>query len=528
MSALETYLCAKYGDTPSSSCQPPSFDLLRFGYTLSADELGELRQDITSLDASLAVIDAADTGTSNNARLASLQRYRAQLAECKARKQALATPIFRLPPELLMLIIHAALPPTWTTAAAGATRFPLLETCFRIRRTALAMPELWSTIVMKAFNGKKAIDRFYVVAQLYMDRIKPHPVDIIAKCALFDSQYNRWVIAHMDRIRSIDWYLKVDAIYGSHISAPLLESATLSAYNTQQYSPFRILTFSHAPLLTKLRINAAAPSCFDIPWAQLESLTIKNMALSLYDLRILQLCTSLRTLKVCILPIYYVPQHGVTPIHIPGMTFPSLRVLRLSRYGHRLAAFIDAPNLVEITVAARASFLRIDSGHYSLLRSSVRSLLTRDLYSLRTLSLKGFLCSHRDGDLGDLVSILHLVPQLERLRLAYELFALCDLALPQRLVAPHSGWHLLLPNLAHLALEYDDIAPDFEFGDVLKELVLSRWGADGAESRECMSVRSRNCRGGVYCECLGLYNWIAGVKGKGIFVNSRMCKSPVL
>ena len=54
--------------------------------------------------------------------------------------------------------------------------------------------------------------------------------------------------------------------------------------------------------------------------------------------------------------------------------------------------------------------------------------------------------------------------QLERLRVAYELFALCDLALLQRLVAPHSGWHLLLPNLAHLALEYDDIAPDFEFG----------------------------------------------------------------
>ncbi|KAL1732651.1 hypothetical protein EV714DRAFT_206169 [Schizophyllum commune] len=525
MNASETSLCAKYEHTLSSFCQPPRFDLSRSGYTPSADELGELRRDITSLDASLAVIDAADTDTSNNARLASLQRHRAQLAECKARKQALAAPIFRLPPELLVLIIHAALPPTWTTAAAGATRFPLLETCFRIRRTALAMPELWSTIVMKGFNGK-AIDRFYVVAQLYMDRIKPHPVDIIAKCALFDSQYDRWVIAHMDRIRSIDWYLKVDAIYGSHISAPLLESVILSAYRNPQDS--RILTFIHAPRLTKVRINAAAPSYFGIPWAQLESLTIQNMALSLHDLRILQLCTSLRTLKVCILPSYWVPQHGVTPIHIPGMTFPSLRVLRLSRYGHRLAAFIDAPNLVEITVAARASFLRIDSGHYSLLRSSVRSLLTRDLYSLHTLSLKGFLCSHRDGELEDLVSILHLVPQLERLRLAYELFALCDLALPQRLVTPHPGLHPLLPNLAHLALEYDDIAPDFEFGDVLKELVLSRWGADGAESRECMSVRSRNCRGDEYCECLGLHNWIAGVKGKGIFVNSKRCKSPLL
>ncbi|KAL1658340.1 hypothetical protein GGF50DRAFT_67437, partial [Schizophyllum commune] len=467
----------------------------------------------TSLDASLAVIDAADTDTSNYARLAS---HRAQLAECKARKQVLAAPIFRLPPELLVLIIHAALPPTWTAAAVGATRFPLLETCFRIRRTALAMPELWCKIVMKSLNAKK-VDRFYVVAQLYVDRFKPHPVDIIAKCVLFDSQYNLWVMAHMDRIRSIDWYIKADVVHGSHISAPSLESATLSAYRNPQDS--RILTFIHAPRLTNVHMDAAAPSYFGIPWAQLESLTILNMAFSPHDLRTLQLCTSLRELRI---------RHGVTPTHIPAVTFLKLRVLKLSRCGYRLAAFINAPNLIEITVSARASFMGTDPCRHSLLRSSVRSLLTRDLSSLHNLSLKGFLCSHRDGELEDLVSILHLAPQLERLRLAYELFALCDLPLLQRLVTPHSGLHPLLPNLAHLTLEYDDIAPEFEFGDVSKELVLSRWGADGAESRECMSVRSRNCRGDEYCECLGLHNWIAGVKGKGVFVNSKMCKSPLL
>ena len=75
MSAPETFLCAKYEHTLSSFCQPPSFELSRFGYTPSADEFAELRQDITSLDASLAVIDAADTDTSNYARLAS---HRAQ------------------------------------------------------------------------------------------------------------------------------------------------------------------------------------------------------------------------------------------------------------------------------------------------------------------------------------------------------------------------------------------------------------------------------------------------------------------
>ncbi|KAL1689970.1 hypothetical protein GGG16DRAFT_126083 [Schizophyllum commune] len=476
MNVLKITLCAKCDNTLSCSYPPPpDLDLLREGHVPSQVENAAIDNDIAVLDNSLAVIDA-EIATIHT-RLAILQRHRAQLVESKLRRQALVAPIRRLPSELLELVIRAALPPKWATASSGTTRFPLLETCSRIWRTALAMPDIWCKITTTELQIG---ERFYAIAQRYMDRAASRPVDVLDLSPHFrqDSAFDQWMIAHMGRLRNIKWAIDTRALPVSRVSAPSLKSAILYAdwHRDATFYPDPILTFVDAPRLSTITIrNCVSPSIFDLPWTQLQSLTIESATLSPNDLRTLLSCVSLTELDVCVSK-RFAAGHDNDSTHPPVVTMNALRVLKLSGCGHLFSALINAPNLHELFMWVLPIRFADASDLFAQFATSVRTMLERSVPPLCSLTMHGFPSCIEDGELENILSILHLVPQLKRLKLGYSSMGIGDIPLLRKLTF-RQGQPLLLPELEHIALEYsrNNLQPYPGCVDVLKELVLSRW-----------------------------------------------------
>ncbi|KAL1714643.1 hypothetical protein EV715DRAFT_276418 [Schizophyllum commune] len=472
MDVLKTTLCAKCDNTLSCSYPPPPV------------ENAAIDNDIAILDDSLAVIDAEITTV--HTRLAILQRHRAQLVESKLRRQALVAPIRRLPSELLELVIRAALPPKWATASSGTTRFPLLETCSRIWRTALAMPDIWCKITTTELQIG---ERFYAIAQRYMDRAASRPVDVLDLSPHFrqDSAFDQWIIAHMGRLRNIKWAIDTRALPVSRVSAPSLRSAILYAdwHKDVTFYPDPILTFVDAPRLSTITVrNCVSPSIFDLPWTQLRSLTIESATLSPNDLRTLLSCVSLTELDVCVSK-RFAAGHDNASTHPPVVTMNALRVLKLSGCGHLFSALINAPNLHELFMWVPPFRLADASDLFAQFATSVRTMLERSLPPLCSMTMHGFpRCIGDDELFEDILSILHLVPQLKRLKLGYSSMGIGDIPLLRKLTF-RQDQPLLLPELEHIALEYsrNNLQPYPGCVDVLKELVLSRW-KEPATSRE--------------------------------------------
>ncbi|KAL1675466.1 hypothetical protein EV122DRAFT_268243, partial [Schizophyllum commune] len=525
MDVLKTLLCAKCDNTLSCSYPPPpGLDLLREGYVPSPVENAAIDNDIAILDDSLAVIDA-EIATIHT-RLAILQRHRAQLVESKLRRQALVAPIRRLPTELLELVIRAALPPKWATASSGTTRFPLLETCSRIWRTALAMPDIWCKITTTELQID---ERFYAIAQRYMDRAASRPVDVLDLSPHFrqDSAFDQWMIAHMGRLRNIKWAIDTRALPVSRVSAPSLKSAILYVdwHRDATFYPDPILTFVDAPRLSTITIrNCVSPSIFDLPWTQLQSLTIESATLSPNDLRTLLSCVSLTELDVCVSK-RFAAGHDSASTHPPVVTMNALRVLKLSGCGHLFSALINAPNLHELFMWVLPIRLADASDLFA------QSAFVPPLCSL---TMHGFPSCIEDGELENILSILHLVPQLKRLKLGYSSMDIGDIPLLRKLTF-RQDQPLLLPELEHIALEYSrtNLRPYPGCVDVLKELVLSRWkepatSREGTvvsevEPTERMSIGSDACERPEGYRCNIPRDWIAEVEKEGIIVNTLAC-----
>ncbi|KAI5889667.1 uncharacterized protein SCHCODRAFT_01327336 [Schizophyllum commune H4-8] len=521
MRVLATRLCAQCGNTLTCTYPPaPSIDLLRAGHVPSPNEHSEIRQDISALGASLAAIDAELS--SIKARLATLEHHRIQLAESKCRKQALIAPINRLPIELLELIIHAALPPTWTTASIGTTRFPLLETCYRFRRTALGMPELWCKIIV----GDMIVDeRFCAIAQLYMDRAGSRPVDAlyVPEFTRGEAVFDQWIISHMGRLRNIRWLVDTHALPVTRLSAPFLESATFMAHRDISLHP--VLTIVDAPRLSKVTIhNFETPLVLDIPWAQLESLVVQNTTLRLENMHTILSCASLTTLEVRVSTAASELPHGEGSTQFPVITMNALRSLKLAECGLSLSAIICAPNLHELEMWENTWCLVEVPGIFARFTSPVRTMLERSPPRLHTLTLHGFPCCKDDDDLNDILSILRLVPHVRRLKLGYDAPDAYDIPFLHRL-SRRQDQPFHLPDLEHIALDYYGadfvLCPGFE--DALRELALSRWGVGNEKPTERMSLHSRTCKRVRECCCEVLDEWVTKMKVEGIIFNKLPC-----
>ncbi|KAI5828549.1 hypothetical protein K523DRAFT_52648 [Schizophyllum commune Tattone D] len=260
MSCTDAHQSEREG-APACSCPEPSgLTRGRLACMSSAEEEQPAETYTSTLDTSIAAIDAQTAV--HRAHIASLERDRAQLVEVKRREQlieaehcmqALQAPILRLPRELLELLIRAALPSEWSTAVSGTTRFPLLQSCRRIRAVAHIMPELWCTIVLPPEQSLIA-DKFYDVAQRYLARAQPLPIHLVDPTKQYrqDARLDRWMSEHMNRFRTVTWCMHLANLAPTKVVAPALESAMfLATYRkgAADTTPSGLLTIVDAPML---------------------------------------------------------------------------------------------------------------------------------------------------------------------------------------------------------------------------------------------------------------------------------------
>ncbi|KAL1755233.1 hypothetical protein FB107DRAFT_262647 [Schizophyllum commune] len=516
------------GGAPACSCPEPSgLTRGRLACISSAEEEQSAETDTSMLDASIAAIDAQIAV--HRVHIASLERDRAQLVEVKRREQlieaehcmqALQAPILRIPRELLELIIRAALPLEWSTAVSGTIRFPLLQSCRRIRAVALTMPELWCTIVLPPDQSLIA-DKFYDVAQRYLARAQPLPIHLVDPTKQYrqDARLDRWMSEHMNRLRTATWCMHLANLAPTKVSAPSLESAMfLATYRTgaADTTPSGLLTIVDAPLLRTVTIGVFLPlAALELPWAQLTELHVRIFRFRPENLHVFQSCVSLSTLNVSIEYEFALPE-------CPPIALNSLRTLKLGDYATLLAPRIVTPVLTDLSICISTQ-QHWDPVHNWTPRMIPISTWLRNSTppsSLHALTVTGL---WRDCHLEDLKDIFLLLPTIDHLSLSCrESYAAEEHDLLKAIILLDDT--AILPNLEHLSLQIEHGAFEtmLDFGTALKKFALCRWANGGERPTGRLTFRSLACEKRE-CRCYVETRWLETLKDEGILVYRPTC-----
>ncbi|KAI5832852.1 hypothetical protein K523DRAFT_413828 [Schizophyllum commune Tattone D] len=500
-----------------------NLSLLRSPYTPSSEEVKLIEPDIAALDASSAAVNVEIT--SNPAHAPSLEHNRGQLIELRRRidKQALKAPIRRLPTELLELIIRAAVPDDWTTAIETTPRFPLLESCYRLRAIGLAMLDLWCTVVRRCIGH--GYD-FYEEARRYMDRAEPPPIQLVdlmeAPYRYPDPHFDQWMVVHTARFRSFEWAVDLSSLSPTKVAAPFLESATFYAclpMRARAVTTCGLLTLIEAPCLRKVTLTYLLPSVTDLPWAQLTHLTLRLARMPPNDLAVLRSCTSLFMLDTNISANFGVPAS-------PALVLQDLHSLKVAKHRYLLTTIICAPRLANLCIEwGNNSDSAVCSRPITFISTWLRSSASS---SIRTLTLKGRwydACFEQTRDL------FRLVPAVERLILDYYFIA-SGPDLPYGLRRQEAVALLddaaILPNLKHLTFVESNYAafraPGIE--EPLTRFALARWANGGERLVERLCLRSVGCERAGYCRCILGQQWMETLKEEGILVDRSTCIPP--
>ncbi|KAL1703399.1 hypothetical protein EV121DRAFT_261060 [Schizophyllum commune] len=527
MSCTDAHQSEREG-APACSCPGPSgLNRGRLACISSVEEEQPAETDTTALDASIAAIDAQIAV--HRAHIASLERDRAQLVEVKRREQlteaehcmqALRSPILRLPRELLELIIRAALPPEWSTAVSGTIRFPLLQSCRRIRAIAHTMPEIWCTIVLPPDQYLIA-DKFYDVAQRYLARAQPLPIHLVDPTKQYrqDARLDRWMVEHMNRFRTATWCMHLANLPPTKVAAPSLESAMfLATYRTgaADTTPSGLLTIVDAPLLRTVTIGVFLPlAALELPWAQLTELHVRIFRFRPENLHVFQSCVSLSTLNVSVEYEFALPE--CHPIALN-----SLRTLKLGDYATLLAPRIVTPVLTDLSICISTQ-QHWDPVHDWTPRMIPISTWLRNSTppsSLHALTVTGL---WRSSHLEDLKDVFLLLPTIDHLSLSCrESGAAEDHDLLKAIILLDDT--AILPNLEHLSLQIEDGAFEtmLDFGTALKKFALCRWANGGARPTGRLTFRSLACEKRE-CRCYVETEWLETLKAEGILVYRPTC-----
>ncbi|KAL1689935.1 hypothetical protein GGG16DRAFT_126060 [Schizophyllum commune] len=495
--------------------------------------------DLTSIDVSIASIDKEITIIMD--RVANLRHVRTKLVEDRRTKRSLLSPLRRLPTEILELIIRASLPDKWLMHGSGRAFLPLAQTCHRLRATTLAMSDLWCNIRFPSKYQPKEI--FLAYANCLLARARERPIDLTmpkledSPTHNADALIDQWLTTHVSRFRSIDWCpsraLNASGTPSSLLNAPLLESLRIMGdedfYSRSTSGRFPTLEISFdAPNLRRLSLRWCSHiSRVTICWSRLQDLEIGTPILVEPDMRVLQTCTSLKTLK---LALFCKPPSQTMEAAALQLRFDDLRSLTVADHGHAVCKHLRAPNLVN---------LALETGDHAKARPSLHASFVLDM--LRAPSppvLESLLINTNDyynaaastaPEYAAYLPILACSPALSRLELVYSNhYPACDLkpVLQGLILQPNTP--ALLPSLDHLVLrlgEYESFS-DREAA-LLREIIQSRWEA--ARERSVRPITRLTLHGGALvcgagvCRCATKGEWQKQLEAWGTVVDRTPC-----
>ncbi|KAG8960795.1 hypothetical protein FRC03_006118 [Tulasnella sp. 419] len=207
-----------------------------------------------------------------------------RVAELKQKRNELASPIHRLPNELLSLIFELvahSIPPEIFCSVTKRTlcsRFPfeLAAVCARWRGVVTSTPRVWSYLCSKLSAEE---------VQLYLTRSRESPLDIKYHSGGREQFVNQ-IIPYIHRFGTLQassqCFIELAEKELEQGRAPLLESVSIWSPDTPSNGTIRgVKLFKHALHIRKLEI---ADSCsLSIEWESIYSLS-KLTHLTIYDL----------------------------------------------------------------------------------------------------------------------------------------------------------------------------------------------------------------------------------------------------
>ncbi|KAI4519419.1 hypothetical protein K525DRAFT_206121 [Schizophyllum commune Loenen D] len=495
--------------------------------------------DLTSIDVSVASIDKEITIIMD--RVANLRRVRTKLVEDRRTKRSLLSPLRRLPTEILELIIRASLPDKWLTHGSGRAFLPLAQTCHRLRAITLAMSDLWCNI---GFPSKyRSKENFLAYANCLLARARERPIDLTmprlqdSSTQHPDTLIDQWVTTHVSRFRSIDWCPSrapnASEMRSSLLNAPLLESLRImgnedfSSRSTIGRFPTLEIGFD-APNLRRLSLRLCSHiSRVAICRSRLQDLEIGTPILLEPDMRVLQTCTSLKTLKLALFCRSASQKMEAAALQL---RFDDLRSLTVADHGHAVCRYLRAPNLVN---------LALETGDHAKARPSVHASFILDMLRGPSPPVLKSLVINTDNyynaaaskapEYAAYLSIFACNPALSHLELVYRNhYPACNLTpvLQGLILQPNAP--PLLPSLDHLALRLGECE---SFGDheaaLLREIFLSRWEA--ARERSVRPITRLTLHGGALicgagvCRCATKGEWQKQLEAWGTAVDRTPC-----
>ncbi|KAL1665866.1 hypothetical protein GGF50DRAFT_113741 [Schizophyllum commune] len=348
-----------------SSVLVPTPDALRHWAVLSEDETRRLKSAIADEIDSLRIY--TDTIAKVNDFLRALKRTYDLMSEAIALKNSLVSKIRRLPTEILAIIIIDVMLLHSPQDSMSRMAHPVTRVCHRWREISLSLPEIWTNIDVSAYTG---FDWCAMFAEC-LCRAQAKPLSLTLGPAfgarrestpatfaqVFLASTTQWRSLALVNLQVSPWFTHEE------LHLPALESLRID--NSSVAGGF---SFTNCPALHSVVLHDAVVADFNLPWAQLTSLTVQCKE-TYWDtaacLGVLRGCERLLTLELSAM---------VEDRHHPDVVLPSLTSLTLRRNASRLLGAFHAPCLQYLEVASHSDLGRLET--YAMERGTICSTLT--------------------------------------------------------------------------------------------------------------------------------------------------------
>ncbi|KAJ6562341.1 hypothetical protein B0H19DRAFT_95949 [Mycena capillaripes] len=259
---------------------------VRCGYSPSAEILADTTYDRVQLRLRLAQI-------TNVIATLSAERQRLQ-----AVSDSIVYPVLSLPPEIMSLIFIHCLPESISLPQPSPLKAPLLlaQICAQWREIAIGTPELWQSIGL--------VDtRSVGIFETWLARSGNLPLNFSLNCVDLEraSSLIDLCISHVHRWQDVELALPFGILIRlEHLMPiPLLRKISLSLRGpfSTEGAPDNPIALLNAPMLRRADVGTYPDLRFNLPWAQLTSLTLAKVDVA-ECFSILKLCPDLITLDI--------------------------------------------------------------------------------------------------------------------------------------------------------------------------------------------------------------------------------------
>ncbi|KAJ7482006.1 hypothetical protein FB451DRAFT_139952 [Mycena latifolia] len=292
-----------------------------------------------------------------NTLIAALSAERQRLL---AHSDSIVYPVLSLPPEIASLIFIHCIPPSEILPHPSPIEAPLLLTqiCRQWRDIAVDTPELWQSIALVDTRSVEVFKTWLSRSGNYPLNFSLNCVDPIHAARLIDA-----CLPHAGRWQDVELALPVNVLRRFDGATPMLMLRKISLslrgpFSRQAGIHIHPIAASDAPLLRFATVTTYPDLEFDLPWAQLTSLTFGRLDAA-DCFAILKSCPNLVTLDISTTGTRSGPRPAEPPITLSSLesfTFPSdfcsaVRHLRLPQLTHiyiRETVFFDTDHAQEL------------------------------------------------------------------------------------------------------------------------------------------------------------------------------------